>query len=421
MTTDKSGSVPNGGNMIGDVRRLRRRTTDRVIGGVAGGMADYLNVDPLLLRVGFVGLMIFGGAGLVLYVIAWLLIPVAGRDEPIIQEWFEWLSARLGNRTALVAVLLLVLGGIWYLGQAQPCLVSLDDPYTGECIGGDFGWLSSYEPVSLRNAALIAIGVMVVGFAVLRWRGGSGGKARNAHDTATASLPMDASAGAPPATEPWAATSATSTQVAPGSAIRAPRSPLGWYTLAAALMAIGLLAMIGNAPGLRVGLGQYFGAALAVLGLGLVVGAWWGRARSLILLGLVVLPVGLTASFITVPLDGGIGEQMFHPRTVGELRSDYRLASGEIYLDLTDLRSVEPITLAASVGVGRLVVLLPPDAGLTLDARVSGGRLSLFGGRQVGTTLGDRVEHPAGTGPPLVLTLEVGIGEVLVETGRDGG
>src|SRR3989337_383835 len=59
-------------------RLLRRRTSDRVIGGVAGGLGDYFNIDPLLVRIGFVGLMIFGGAGLVLYVVAWLLIPAHG-------------------------------------------------------------------------------------------------------------------------------------------------------------------------------------------------------------------------------------------------------------------------------------------------------------------------------------------------------
>src|SRR4029079_12309570 len=61
-------------------RLLRRRNSDRVLGGVAGGLGDYFNVDPLLIRIGFVGLMIFGGAGLVLYVVAWLLTPAEGQE-----------------------------------------------------------------------------------------------------------------------------------------------------------------------------------------------------------------------------------------------------------------------------------------------------------------------------------------------------
>src|SRR5674476_1300437 len=69
-----------------------------------------------------------------------------------------------------------------------------------------------------------------------------------------------------------------------------PREPssLGWYVLAGALVAIGVLAMVGNITEVHVAPGQYFGIALAIVGLGLVIGAWWGRARLLILLGLAV-------------------------------------------------------------------------------------------------------------------------------------
>jgi hypothetical protein len=208
---------------------------------------------------------------------------------------------------------------------------------------------------------------------------------------------------------------------APTLAIQRQRSPLGWYALAVALVAVGLLAIAGTMPGLGVEPAQYFGAGLAVLGLGLVTGAWWGRARPLIAVGLTVLPIALASMFLTVPLEGGFGEQMFHPRTVAELRPTYRLTGGEVYLDLTELSTVQPVAIVASVGVGRLVVLVPSDARLTLDARVSGGRLSLFGSRQVGTSLADRVERQDGTGPELVLNLETGIGEVLVETALGGG
>ncbi len=75
-------------------RLLRRRTTDRVIGGVAGGLGDYFNVDPLLIRIGFVGLIIFGGAGLVLYLIAWLLLPAEGHDASMVERFFRASASR---------------------------------------------------------------------------------------------------------------------------------------------------------------------------------------------------------------------------------------------------------------------------------------------------------------------------------------
>lgn len=61
-------------------RRPRRSTGDRKIAGVAGGLGRAFGVDPILLRVGFVVLTIFGGFGGLLYVLGWLLLPADG-DE----------------------------------------------------------------------------------------------------------------------------------------------------------------------------------------------------------------------------------------------------------------------------------------------------------------------------------------------------
>jgi phage shock protein C len=54
---------------------LRRSGTDRMIGGVAGGLAEYSGVDAVLWRVGFVGLTVAGGAGIVIYLLLWVLMP----------------------------------------------------------------------------------------------------------------------------------------------------------------------------------------------------------------------------------------------------------------------------------------------------------------------------------------------------------
>ena len=44
-------------------KRLLRSTDDRVLAGVAGGIANYLDIDPTLVRVGFVAAVLFGGLG----------------------------------------------------------------------------------------------------------------------------------------------------------------------------------------------------------------------------------------------------------------------------------------------------------------------------------------------------------------------
>jgi phage shock protein C len=56
---------------------LRRSSTDRMAGGVSGGLAEYTGIDAVLWRVGFVGLTLAGGAGVVLYLLLWVLVPHA--------------------------------------------------------------------------------------------------------------------------------------------------------------------------------------------------------------------------------------------------------------------------------------------------------------------------------------------------------
>ena len=69
-----SGGQPSSGGS--SVRpQLRRSGTDRIIGGVCGGLADYSRIDPLLWRVGFVGLTLAGGSGVIIYLFLWVLTP----------------------------------------------------------------------------------------------------------------------------------------------------------------------------------------------------------------------------------------------------------------------------------------------------------------------------------------------------------
>lgn len=58
-------------------RRLYRDPDDKILGGVAGGIGSYFNFDPLWARIAFVVLTIFGGSGILIYLIMWVLIPEA--------------------------------------------------------------------------------------------------------------------------------------------------------------------------------------------------------------------------------------------------------------------------------------------------------------------------------------------------------
>src|SRR6266536_2526841 len=92
-------------------RRLTRRMDRRVFAGVASGLGDYFNVDPVVFRVAFVVLSFTGGVGLLLYVALWIMVPPAGAGESIGQAALRRPNARTWIGIGLVLIAVLVLGG----------------------------------------------------------------------------------------------------------------------------------------------------------------------------------------------------------------------------------------------------------------------------------------------------------------------
>jgi phage shock protein C len=62
-------------------RKLYRSRANRTIAGVCCGLADYFGVDPTLIRVIFVVLNLLGGAGIVLYLLLWIIVPNEPEDH----------------------------------------------------------------------------------------------------------------------------------------------------------------------------------------------------------------------------------------------------------------------------------------------------------------------------------------------------
>jgi len=69
-----------------DEPRLRRGGPGRMLGGVALGLADYFDVDPTIVRIGFVALAFVGGLAVPLYLAGWLLIPDEESDMSVAEE-----------------------------------------------------------------------------------------------------------------------------------------------------------------------------------------------------------------------------------------------------------------------------------------------------------------------------------------------
>jgi phage shock protein PspC (stress-responsive transcriptional regulator) len=59
-------------------RRLYRSRTEKMIAGVCGGVAEYFNTDPTIVRLLWVLITLLGGAGVLLYIVLWIVMPLQG-------------------------------------------------------------------------------------------------------------------------------------------------------------------------------------------------------------------------------------------------------------------------------------------------------------------------------------------------------
>ncbi len=99
-------------------RRLYRSRRDRMLAGVCGGIAEYLEIDPILVRLVFLALL-FSGVGVLLYLVAWILIPEEplDREAPPSRETDEEHLHRVRRNTG---ILLIVVGALLLIGEFFP-------------------------------------------------------------------------------------------------------------------------------------------------------------------------------------------------------------------------------------------------------------------------------------------------------------
>jgi hypothetical protein len=174
------------------------------------------------------------------------------------------------------------------------------------------------------------------------------------------------------------------------------------------------------ANGRHVQLTAVFAGGLLIVGAGLVASAWFGRAWGLIPLGLLLLAALSVSALIKVPFEGGIGERHFAPHAAGEVRDEYRLAVGELRLDLSDVELPRAARkeITATVGVGHLELTVPRDVNVQIHGESGLGDVALLGddshdgGIGVDRDLTLDAEHEGA--PTLVIDAEVGIGQVEV-------
>lgn len=116
-------------------RRLTRSSSDRVIAGVAGGLGRYFSIDPVVIRIAFIVGAFFGGAGLIAYGAAWLLVP---SDDGKARAGAAGVARRLGIAVGLIVLVFVAM------------------------VAGFFG-VSSGGETTVAIIVLVAGGLLVVG------------------------------------------------------------------------------------------------------------------------------------------------------------------------------------------------------------------------------------------------------------------
>jgi hypothetical protein len=201
-------------------------------------------------------------------------------------------------------------------------------------------------------------------------------------------------------------------------------------TLAALLIVIGAAVLVAQFTDLDIGPRGFFGTALLVVGIGLVVSAVTGAGRGakggLIALGAVLSLATVLASTVDFSAGphGPVGDRTYRPADAAAVHTVYDGGMGDMVLDLT---RIDPADLDQTVvteiqhGVGDISVVVPRDADVQVSAMTGAGDLR-FDGETIGE---DATLHP-GTGSgtwvddgraEFRITVHNGLGDVEVSRG----
>lgn len=165
------------------------------------------------------------------------------------------------------------------------------------------------------------------------------------------------------------------------------RSPLGAVTFSLIFLTLGMVALLDLLDVFAVTASAYFAAALATIGLGLLVGTWFGRARWLIALGLVTAAALGTATVAESydRIRGVDGAVTWAPTDYRDLADRYENSFGDAVLDLRGIdftKRDSQVTVA--INFGQATVVVPPNVDVTTVADVNAGDATVFGNRSGG-------------------------------------
>lgn len=372
-TTDAAGGRPP----------LHRSATDRYIAGVCAGIARSLGLDPTLVRVAAVILAALGGAGILAYGAAVLLMPEEGRTEPLRR------GTGGDRRDALVGIVLLALGFVAVFGVG---------PWHRTEPADWLGW-------TLLIALLVAVSTPALRARWLHRPAQPAGEAE-AETTQRAGSTYEA----------------PTTPIPPAPAPR--RTPAGDVAAIAggvALVAVAVAGALAATGAIDLRWDVLLAASVVLVGAALTVGALYGGARPLVAPAILLIAVTGVVSAADLDLRGGIGDRIQRPATLADVPGAYRLAIGRLDVDLSRLAVPAGVTRRVTVrlGVGQARVTVPRGVAVTVDGHANAGVVAALGQQANGTDVDlDAASRPVAATRRLVIDVRVGLGEVLVR--RDG-
>lgn len=392
-------------------RRLRRRPDDGHIAGVCAGVAEYFNVDPVIVRIAAV-VLLFSGPGAFAYVLAWIFVPEA--SGPATYGGVQAPIDRKDRGTQVFGIVLIALAvsvfwGDWW-SPARHWLLPLGLMALG-------AWLLLRRDEDDDAVGPPPVPPSTPSAPTRAWATDTGSDAALAADvdptavaTATGAV---GGAGDEPPTAPWHVP-----PVPPGAPVPpVPPARRGRRRLVGPIVFGVLLVWTGLAFLFDVSVQHGLAVGLLIIGVGFILGAFVGGSRVLIMPAFVVGAALVVTGTLDIPLSGPVGEQRWAPERLVDLEDAYEVSLGEGTLDLSAIQIPEDdrILLDASVGMGHLVVLVPDGMTVDVTTDVGAGESNVLDRRQngVGVTSELRDEGDADSGT-LVLDLQVGLGQIEV-------
>lgn len=395
-----------------------RRSPDGWLAGVCGGIAQRMRLDPLVVRALFILLALVFGAGITLYLVAWLLLPDA-RGQIKLQQ-----ALRGGDNGAVVLLVITVIavgsgfGWIWGWGGATPVL-----PLLLICGIGWYLWQRNQSggstPAFIAPEAQPGTGETDAGSFT-----GAGGSAAYASPAGG-----DAPAGTtPPPPGNWhPRVHPTPPAPAPPPGPRRRRLGAAWtmIVLGVTVVVASLTPLMLSGTGLDDRGGKIaWVVAAAVLGLGVLIAGLTGRRA--VFAGIMALVAAFAASVAALfphdlSVSGPYGEAVWTP-TTATASQNHSLSAGDGTLDLSTLRPTTATTLDTNVSLGQLRIKVPAGTAVRIEARADAGEIRTDPQIQrdsgVDTVSGTDLRRTVTIGPDrplLTVRARVGLGSISIE------